>query len=74
MGFPSRSRCTCSLLAGALIALPSAAPLAPQEESLPVEVLTPEQFAAITKGEKTAKPADKPADQGRQGRRGQARR
>jgi hypothetical protein len=48
------------LLVGVLVALPSAQPLAPAEESLPVEVLTPEQFSAITKGEKTAKPADKP--------------
>jgi colicin import membrane protein len=60
-GLPVSIALHALLLAGVLIALPSAQPLAPAEESLPVEVLTPEQFSAITKGEKTAKPADKPA-------------
>jgi colicin import membrane protein len=48
------------VLGGALIALPSAEPFAPAEESLPIEIITPEEYSAITKGEKTAKPADKP--------------
>jgi colicin import membrane protein len=48
-------------LAGALIALPAAKSFAPAEESLPVEILTADQFAAITKGEKAAKRAETPA-------------
>jgi hypothetical protein len=49
------------VLASAILVLPAAEPFAPQEESLPVEIVTPDQLAAMTKGEKTAKPADKPA-------------
>jgi colicin import membrane protein len=60
LGFPISVGLHALVLAAAIFTLPGAEPLAPAEESLPVEIITPEQFTALTKGEKTAKPADKP--------------
>jgi colicin import membrane protein len=60
-GLPISAFAHVVLLAAAVFALPSVSPLEPPaEDSVPVEILTPEEFSAITKGEKTAKPADKP--------------
>ena len=60
-GLPVSAFVHVAFLAAAVFALPSVKTLEPPpEDSLPVEILTPEQFSAITKGEKTAKPAEKP--------------
>jgi colicin import membrane protein len=43
------------LLVASLIGLSSARPFADAEETLPVEIITADQFSAMTKGERTAK-------------------
>jgi colicin import membrane protein len=60
IGYPVSIALHVAVLVAAVVSLPATQPLAPAEESLPVEILTPEEFAAITKGEKTAKPKEKP--------------
>ncbi|MDQ0474442.1 hypothetical protein [Labrys wisconsinensis] len=59
-GLPVSAATHALLLAAALFALPGAEPLPPAVESLPVDIMTQQQFDALTKGEKTAKPQEKP--------------
>ncbi|WP_020180683.1 cell envelope integrity protein TolA [Methylopila sp. M107] len=49
-----------AILAYAFIGLGSAKPFEVSPESLPVEILSPEQFEAMTKGSKTSKKVDAP--------------
>lgn len=53
-GLPFSAALHALLITGAIFAMPAAAPFAPAVESLPVEIITPEQFDAIAKGEETA--------------------
>ncbi|MBV9589853.1 MAG: cell envelope integrity protein TolA [Hyphomicrobiales bacterium] len=62
-GLPLSAAAHAALLVVSLIGLSSAQPFADAEETLPVEIITSDQFSAMTKGEKTAKevqPAPKP--------------
>src|SRR3954462_5401131 len=59
-GLPVSAATHVLILAAALFVLPGPEPLAPAVESLPVEIMTPAEFDALTKGEKTAKPQPKP--------------
>jgi colicin import membrane protein len=62
-GLPLSATAHAVVLVASLIGLSSAQPFADAEETLPVEIITAEQFSAMTKGERTAKevqPTPKP--------------
>jgi colicin import membrane protein len=54
-GVPISVIAHAALLVASLVALTSTPPLAASEESVPVDIITTDQFNAMTKGEKTAK-------------------
>src|ERR1700742_4881232 len=60
-GLPVSAVLHALLLAAMVFALPGAQPLDVPAESLPVEVMTSQEFNALTKGEKTAKEQTKQA-------------
>ena len=62
-GLPLSVAAHAVVLVASLIGLSSAQPFADAEETLPVELITADQFSAMTKGERTAKavqPTPKP--------------
>lgn len=62
-GVPLSVAAHAVVLVASLIGLSSARPFADAEETLPVEIITADQFSAMTKGERTAKevqPTPKP--------------
>lgn len=62
-GLPLSVTAHAVVLVASLIGLSSARPFADAEETLPVEIITADQFSAMTKGERTAKevqPTPKP--------------
>ena len=54
-GVPVSAVAHAMLLAASLVAFSSTQPFADAQESVPVDIISADQFNAITKGEKTAK-------------------
>ena len=59
-GLPLSAALHVLIIAGAIFAMPAAAPFEAAVESMPVEIITSEQFQEIAKGEETAKPDPTP--------------